>query len=140
MTSTRNPSSFAAQNLEIRSLWLALWTCVVILTSGSTSAETNEVAREQSFQRERNPALIAVLQLPRETPGERFQTVMTLADLGEAELATEILRDLATLDLTSDQRAALVGEFGTASMLRLTRDQRLYNYLGKHLANVFKRS
>jgi len=125
MTSTRNPSSFAAQNLEVRSLWLALWTCVVILTSASTSAETNEADREQSFHRERNPAVIAVLQLPRETPGERLQAVMTLADLGEAELATEILRELATLDLTADQRAALVGEFGTATMLRLARDQRL---------------
>ena len=125
MISTKNPSSFATGNLKVRSLWLALSTCAAILTSGSTLAETRDADREPSFYRERNPAVVAVLQLPRETPGARFQAVMTLADLGEAELATQILRELAALDLTADQRALLVGEFGTAAMLRLARDPQL---------------
>ena len=125
MISTKNPSSLAKGNLKVRFLWMALSVCAAILTSGSTLAETRDTDRDPSFYRDQNPAVAAVLQLPRETPGERLQAVITLADLGEAELATKILKELATLDLTADQRAVLVSKFGTAAMLRLARDPQL---------------
>ncbi|MCH2115928.1 MAG: hypothetical protein MK171_13600 [Pirellulales bacterium] len=125
MISTKNPSSLAKGNLKVRFLWMALSVCAAILTSGSTLAETRDTDQDPSFYRDQNPAVAAVLQLPRETPGERLQAVITLADLGEAELATKILKELATLDLTADQRAVLVSEFGTAAMLRLARDPQL---------------
>ena len=74
---------------------------------------------------ETNPAVRAALELPRETPADYFQAIGWLIDLGRPEPAKPILEELTKLPLTDAQRAALVGEFGSRSMLRLARTTEL---------------
>jgi len=68
---------------------------------------------------ESNPAVRAALELPRKTPADHFQAVIWLIDLDRAERAKPILEELAKLQLSDAQRAELVTEFGSSSMLRL---------------------
>ena len=74
---------------------------------------------------ETNPAVLAALELPREEPRDYFQAIDWLIALGRPELAKPILEELAQLQLTDQQRAALVEEFGSRSMLQLARSDEL---------------
>jgi hypothetical protein len=69
----------------------------------------------------RDPALAAVLSLPRQTAEEQFRAVKLLIDLGHPEVAALILPDLLKQKLDAKQQAALVEKFGTAAFLKLIR-------------------
>lgn len=69
----------------------------------------------------RGPAVAAVLDSPRETPGEKLLAILTLLDLGEADLAEAIWNTSAQADFDDDACAALATQFGTARLMRLTR-------------------
>ena len=72
---------------------------------------------------QRSAAVSTVLDLPRKTPGDQLSAVLTLIDLDEPELAAKLLAPLLERNLDDATRAALVGRFGTARMLRLARQE-----------------
>jgi CheY-like chemotaxis protein len=67
----------------------------------------------------------AALELPRREPADYLRAVIWLIDLGRSELAKPILEELSRLQLTDKQRAALVNEFGSGTMLKLARSEDL---------------
>ncbi|MEX2171017.1 MAG: hypothetical protein WD851_16985 [Pirellulales bacterium] len=72
-----------------------------------------------------NPAVRAALEEPRTEPLDYVRAILVLVDLGEAPRAVPIMEELATLQLTDEQRAELVNELGSAAMLRLARIETL---------------
>ncbi|MCI0333637.1 MAG: hypothetical protein L0228_10495, partial [Planctomycetes bacterium] len=70
---------------------------------------------------ESNPAVRAALEIPRKEPADYFQAITWLIELDRPELAKPILDELTKLPLTGAQRAVLVEQFGSRSMLRLAR-------------------
>ena len=68
-----------------------------------------------------NPAVAAALEMPRETPSQKFRAVSVLVDLGRPELAGRVLPELLAEQLDDAARAALVREFGPARFMRLIR-------------------
>lgn len=74
---------------------------------------------------ETNPAVRAVLEMPRKEPRDFFQAITLLIELGRPQLAKPILADLLKLPLTDAQRVALVNEFGSQGMLHLARTTEL---------------
>ncbi len=74
---------------------------------------------------ESNAAVRAALEIPREEPADFFQAITWLIELDRPELAKPILDELAKLQLSDAQRAALVEEFGSRSMLQLARANEL---------------
>lgn len=69
----------------------------------------------------RDPTLAAVLALPRETPAAKFQAVLTLVNMGRHDVAALLLPELLAMQLDDAQRAALVRQFGSASMMKMIR-------------------
>src|SRR5690606_31201850 len=63
--------------------------------------------------------------LPRRTPSDHLRAVLNLLDLGQPELAREVFNELVALNLDPPQRATLVEQFGTAAMVRLSREEAL---------------
>jgi CheY-like chemotaxis protein len=74
---------------------------------------------------ETDAAVLAALELPREEPADFFQAIIWLIELDRPELAKPILDELVKLEVTDAQRAALVEEFGSRSMLLLARTKEL---------------
>jgi hypothetical protein len=69
----------------------------------------------------RDPAVAAVLELPRTKPAEQLRAILMLVDLGHPEVAAQIAPELLGAQLDDAQKAALVTEFGTARFLKLIR-------------------
>jgi hypothetical protein len=69
----------------------------------------------------RDPAIAAVLELPRTTASQQLRAVLMLIDLGHPEVAAQIVPELLGAELDDAQKAALVAEFGTAKFLKLIR-------------------
>jgi CheY-like chemotaxis protein len=76
-------------------------------------------------QPEKNPAVLAILEMPRTKPADYLQAIIMLIDLGRVELARPIMDDLAKLQLTDAERIELVDQLGSASMLKLARAKEL---------------
>jgi CheY-like chemotaxis protein len=74
---------------------------------------------------ETNPAVRAALELPRTEPKHYVSAVLALVDLGRPELAAPILKELLGLNLTDEQRAQLVSDFGSHRMLQLSKNAAL---------------
>ncbi|HEY3393486.1 MAG TPA: hypothetical protein VGK58_12315 [Lacipirellulaceae bacterium] len=74
---------------------------------------------------ETDPAVLAILELPREEPADYFRAIIVLIELDRPELAKPILEQLVQLQLNDAQRAALVEQFGSRSMLLLARTKEL---------------
>jgi hypothetical protein len=74
---------------------------------------------------ETNPAVRAAVELPRTEPSHYLRAILALADLRRPELAVPILKELQQLNLSEDQRAELVSEFGSHRMLQLARNDAL---------------
>lgn len=66
-----------------------------------------------------------VVESDRQAPADYLRDVLVLLDLGEPELARPIFEELTALDLSDEQRAALVSEFGTARVHRVARSAAL---------------
>jgi HEAT repeat protein len=84
-------------------------------------AEATSPAGIERFIPESNPAVLAALELPRTEPQHYLSAVLALAKLKHAELAAPILKELVELNLTQEQQADLVRDFGTARFLELAR-------------------
>ena len=69
----------------------------------------------------RDPAVAAVLELPRTTASQQLRAILMLIDLGHPEVAAQIVPTLTGAKLDDVQKTALVAEFGTAKFLRLIR-------------------
>ena len=69
----------------------------------------------------RDPAIAAVLELPRTTASQQLRAILMLVDLGHPEVAAQVAPELLGAKLDDAQKAALVGEFGTAKFLKLMR-------------------
>jgi hypothetical protein len=69
----------------------------------------------------RLPEVAAVLDLPRETPAQKFRAVTMLIDLGHPEVASLLLPELLQGPIDDAQRAALVREFGAGRFMKLIR-------------------
>ena len=69
----------------------------------------------------REPAVAAVLDLPRETPAQKLRAVAMLIDLGHPEVASLLLPELLQSPIDDAQRAALVRELGMARFMKLIR-------------------
>lgn len=69
----------------------------------------------------RDPAVAAVLELPRTTASQQLRAILMLIDLGHPEVAAQIVPELTGAKLDDVQKTALVAEFGTAKFLRLIR-------------------
>jgi CheY-like chemotaxis protein len=91
--------------------------------AGADAAADAPAAASPTF--ESNPTVRAALELPRKEPGDYFQAIGWLIDLGRPELARPILDELANLQMTDAQRAELVTEFGSQRMLQLARSAEL---------------
>jgi HEAT repeat protein len=74
---------------------------------------------------ETNPTVRAALEIERKTPADHFQAIIWLIELGRPELAKPILEELSKLQLSDEQRAALVLEFGSRDMLLLAQSKEL---------------
>ena len=68
------------------------------------------------------PAVEAVLELPRTEAVHYVDAVLSLVDLGKAELAEPITEALVALELDDAARVELVAEAGAARLLRLARE------------------
>lgn len=100
-----------------------------LLTASLLVALLGQAARGQEAAErlapETDPAVRAAVELPRTEPRHYLQAVLALIDLGRPELAAPILQELQALNLNDQQRAELVGEFGSHRMLRLARSAAL---------------
>lgn len=74
---------------------------------------------------EKNPAVRAALEMPRKKSRDYVQAILWLVDLGRPELAQPILAELAKLQLSDNDRVAIVSEFGSQGMLHLARAKEL---------------
>jgi CheY-like chemotaxis protein len=70
---------------------------------------------------ETNPAVLAALELPRTEPQHYLGAVLSLVDLGRPQLAASVLKELVDLNLSNEQQAELVGQFGSRRFLQLAR-------------------
>lgn len=79
---------------------------------------------------QRNPAVAAVLDAPRETPGDALAAVFTLLDLRQFEIAGAVLEPVIEADLSAAEQAALGRRFGSARFLLLAREAREHDIAG----------
>ncbi|HEX6963763.1 MAG TPA: hypothetical protein VF175_17985, partial [Lacipirellula sp.] len=86
----------------------------------AAEAATADMAALADFAR-RDPAVAAVLELPRETPAAKFRALTMLIDLGHPDVAGVVLAELLQSPIDDSQRAALVREFGAARFMQLIR-------------------
>lgn len=84
----------------------------------------------QEARPSRDVAVEAVLQLPRETPVQRLQAVVTLMDLEATDDAQRLLTELAEAQLSDTERAELVRQLGTYRMMQLARHPALAGTAG----------
>jgi CheY-like chemotaxis protein len=74
---------------------------------------------------ENNPALRSALEMQRKVPRDYVESILLLIDLGHPELAKPILADLIKLNVSDEQRAAMVNEFGSEGLLKLSQAKEL---------------
>jgi CheY-like chemotaxis protein len=108
---------------------LRLWTLATLMLCATTAwsqpaakppAPPAAISPNEQLELETNPAVRAALELPRTEPKHYVSAILALVDLGRPELAAPILKELQGLNLSDDQRAQLVNEFGSHRMLQLS--------------------
>jgi CheY-like chemotaxis protein len=85
------------------------------------AAGASATSTPEKLAPETNPAVRAAVDMPRTEPKHYVSAVLALVDLGRPELAVPILKELQGLNLSDEQRAALVNEFGSRRMLQLSK-------------------
>jgi hypothetical protein len=113
--------------LTVVALLAALAVCSFVIAQPpqDAAAAAPPAAADAGPPIETDPAVLAILDLPREEPADYFRAVIVLVELDRPELAKPILEELVQLQLTDAQRAALVEQFGSRSMLLLARTKEL---------------
>src|SRR5882757_221279 len=114
------------RNYELRP-WILAWLMLCATTAWSQPAAKPPappaaVSPAEQLELETNPAVRAALELPRTEPKHYVSAILALVDLGRPELAAPILKELQGLNLTDEQRAQLVNDFGSHRMLQLARN------------------
>ena len=71
-----------------------------------------------------NPAVAAIMQLPRESTSQELQAIFTLIDLGEMDAAAELWKSFSQREPDDTAMRQLVSQFGTARFLKLARQDR----------------
>lgn len=97
-------------------------TVVLVLTAGHTRAQDSD---QSPIAPQASKLAQLAIDSPRSAPADYVRDVLVLVDLGEPEFAKPIFDSLVALDLSDDQRVALVREFGTARIHRLAREEAL---------------
>ncbi len=97
------------------------WCCAATLAQQAASPLAEANSPNEQLVPESNPAVLAALELPRTKPTHYLSAVLALVDLKRPELAAPILQELIELNLSDEQQAALVAEFGSHRMLQLAR-------------------
>ena len=105
-------------------LWALSICCVASALACSFSVAQEETASLVESAKQ-SPAVAAILEMPRDEPGDTLTAVLTLLDLGEPAIAAELFKPLAQEKLTSAQQAAIVRQHGTARLLSLARTENL---------------
>ena len=109
--------------MQSKRFFLVLFTAVVAGSCYCPSAFAQSSFDEASRN---NPAVAAILQLPRESASQELQVIFTLIDLGEMEAAAELWKSFSQRNLDDSTLRQLVSQFGTARFLKLARqDQEL---------------
>jgi hypothetical protein len=117
----------------IRQPYKLSWPIATVLLCATTAWSQPQVkpaapvasSSAAQLELETNPAVRAALELPRTEPKHYVSAILALADLGRPELATPILKELEGLNLTDEQRAKLVNDFGSHRMLQLSKNAAL---------------
>jgi CheY-like chemotaxis protein len=78
----------------------------------------------------RNPAVAAVLDMPHEAPADALSAALTLLDLREFDVASELLKPVIDANLSAADKAALGRQFGTARIMGLARAATQHNIAG----------
>lgn len=104
-----------------RTTAIALLLSALICGSAWAQDNTDAAALSLADARRRSAAVASVLDMPRETPAQQLQAVITLLDLGEPDVAELLWSDFSATDLSDEDKAALVKQFGTARFLNLAR-------------------
>jgi hypothetical protein len=104
---------------------LVVWPSVLAQPPEDAAAASATTPGDAGPPLETDPAVLAALELPREAPADYFQAIVWLIELDRPELAKPILDELVQLQINDAQRAALVEEFGSRSMLILARAKEL---------------
>ncbi|MEM9185000.1 MAG: HEAT repeat domain-containing protein [Planctomycetota bacterium] len=105
-----------------------LHTAIAIFAAAALSpapAPAQFAAEEAEPQVVTDPTLRAVLETPRDTPGDYARALFALINLREPARAQEVLTELLALNLEDDAKAALVTEFGSAAFVQLSRTEGL---------------
>ena len=89
--------------------------------TGAPAPPAAEPAPTLAEYARRDPAIAAVLELPRTTASQQLRAILMLIDLGHPEVAAQVVPELLAAKLDDAQKTALVGEFGTAKFLKLIR-------------------
>src|SRR5689334_13356546 len=84
------------------------------------AANVEQPAEPSQTALENNPALRTALEMHRKEPRDYVESILLLIDLGHAEMAKPILADLMKLNVSDQQRVAIVNEFGSEGMLKLS--------------------
>lgn len=98
---------------------LVLAVVATLLGAGAANAQLSAEAIDDLASG--NAAVAAALEMDRSTPAGQMRAAVTLLDLGEPAVAGTVLAELVQTDLSTEQRAALVREFGAARFLELIR-------------------
>ncbi|HEX4415931.1 MAG TPA: hypothetical protein VH107_20030 [Lacipirellulaceae bacterium] len=94
--------------------------------AGAKAAGTTDQAAESvPTVLQNNPAVRTALERERKEPRDYVDSILLLVELGHPELAKPILADLMKLNVTDEQRIAIVNEFGSQGILRLSQAKEL---------------
>ncbi|HEY2892698.1 MAG TPA: HEAT repeat domain-containing protein, partial [Pirellulales bacterium] len=85
-----------------------------------------------------DPAVQAVLESHPQTPAELIRAIQILADLNQAALAKPFAVELAGKKLELGQKATLADRFGSANLLRLSRNAELAPVLVPFIDDLFR--
>lgn len=105
---------------HLAKLTTLLATALVVCAAQAQEAPTPPAEIER-LAPETNPAVLAALELPRTEPKHYLSAVLSLVKLKRPELAAPIFKELTEQQLTDDQRADLVAQFGSYRLMELSR-------------------
>lgn len=94
--------------------------CLLCVFMCSNTFAQDETASETlASPSAHSPAVAAVLDMPRDTPADAMEAVMTLIDLNAWDAATEVFKPIAAEKLSPEEMAVIAHRLGTARLLSL---------------------
>ncbi len=99
--------------------------CLLAFVLLATAALAQAPADEELLPPTPSKTAQLALESSRTEPGDYVRDILVVVDLGEGQFAKPLFDELVAMQLTDEQRAALVAEFGTARIHRLARAEQL---------------